>query len=316
MITKGSRFFLGFSALAYLGAIVYGLSTGGHLFGVFTLGYKEAVGELLGYSLLIGVSAVSLGLGCICLALRDADPAAEAQVAHLDHAPAVDAPNTPSVWPVVAAFGLGMAAVGLVVSSALFAAGMVAIAIVVVEWAIKAWSERQTGDPEVNQAIRNRLMHPIEIPVGALLAIGLIVACISRVLLAAPEAGSTVIAIVVATLILLTASLIATRPKASANIVSGLLLAVGIGVIAAGIAAASLGPRDFEEHHVDEGYQQPRVGGELPPERPSTTTTVAGATATTVAPAETTTTTAPADTPATTTVDGPVTTTSIAGGSN
>ena len=50
MITKGSRFFFGFAALAYVGAIVYGLSTGGHVFGVFSLGYKEGVGEHLGYT--------------------------------------------------------------------------------------------------------------------------------------------------------------------------------------------------------------------------------------------------------------------------
>ena len=295
MITKGSRFFFGFAALAYVGAIVYGLSTGGHVFGVFSLGYKEAVGEHLGYTLLLGAAAVSAFLGFICIALRDADPEAEAQVAHVDHAPPAEAINRTNFWPIVAAFSLGALAIGLVVGSQLFVAGCIGIAIVIVEWGIRNWADRRTGDPEVNREIRNRIMLPIEIPVGALLCIGVLVALISRVLLATPKEGSTGVAIVVALLVLGTATLIATKPRLSANLISGLLLLGGIAVLAAGITAASVGTRDFEQHEEDTTYEQPPVGGELPPERPETTTTVAGAapaTTDTTAAAETTTTTA------------------------
>lgn len=295
MITKGSRFFFGFAALAYLGAIVYGLSTGGHVFGVFSLGYKEGVGEHLGYTMLLGSAVVSAFLGFICIALRDADPEAEAQVAHVDHAPPAEAINRTNFWPIVAAFSLGALAIGLVVGSQLFVAGCIGIAIVIVEWGIRNWADRRTGDPEVNREIRNRIMLPIEIPVGALLCIGVLVALISRVLLATPKEGSTGVAIVVALLVLGTATLIATKPRLSANLISGLLLLGGIAVLAAGITAASIGPREFEEHEEDTTYEQPPVGGELPPERPETTTTVAGAapaTTDTTAAAETTTTTA------------------------
>lgn len=298
MITKGSRFFFGFAALAYVGAIVYGLSTGGHVFGVFSLGYKEAVGEHLGYTLLLGAAAVSAFLGFICIALRDADPEAEAQIVHLDHAPPAEAINRTNFWPIVAAFSLGAMAIGLVVGSQLFAAGCIGIAIVVVEWGIRNWADRRTGDPEVNREIRNRIMLPIEIPVGALLCIGVLVALISRVLLATPKEGSTGVAIVVALLVLGTATLIATKPRLSANLISGLLLLGGIAVLAAGITAAAVGTRDFEEHHEDTTYEQPPVGGELPPERPETTTTVAGA-----APATTDTTAAAETTTSTTSVE-------------
>lgn len=295
MITKGSRFFFGFAGLAYVGAIVYGLSTDGHVFGVFSLGYKEAVGEHLGYGVLLSVAAVSAGLGFICLALRDADPEAEAQVVHLDHAPPAEAINRGNFWPIVAAFSLGMATVGLVVGSQLFVAGLIGLGIVIIEWAIRNWADRRTGDAEVNREIRNRLMLPIEIPVGALLCIGVLVGLVSRVLLATSKEGSTGVAIVVAVLVLAVASLIATKPRLSANLISGVLLFGGIAVIAAGITAAAVGPRDFEEHHDDTEFQQPPVGGELPPERPETTTTVAGgASPTTSTPGATTTTEADA----------------------
>ena len=34
------------------------------------------------------------------------------------------------------------------------------LAVVVVEWTVQVWADRATGDPEVNRAIRNRLMYP------------------------------------------------------------------------------------------------------------------------------------------------------------
>ncbi len=281
MITKGSRFFFAVAAFAYVGAIVYGLSTGGHVFGVFSLGYKESVGEHVGYGILLGLAAVSAGLGCVLVALRDADPEAEAQVLHLDRVPPADAINRTNFWPIVAAFSLGAMAIGLVVGSPLFVAGCIGLGIVIIEWAMRNWADRRTGDAEVNREIRNRIMLPVEIPVGALLCIAVLVALVSRVLLATPKEGSTGLAIVVAVLVLGTATLIATKPRLSANLISALLLLGGIAVLAGGITAASVGPREFEEHEVDTGYEQPPVGGELPPERPSTTTTVAGAPATT-----------------------------------
>lgn len=273
MITKGSRFFFGVAGLAYVGAIVYGLGTGGHVFGVFSLGYKEGVGEHLGYTVLMGLAGVSAALGFIVVALRDADPEAEAQILHLDHAPPAESVNRTNFWPIVAAFSLGAMAIGLVVGSQLFVAGCIGLGIVIVEWGIRNWADRRTGDPEVNREIRNRIMLPIEVPVGALLCIGLVVALISRILLATSKEGSTGVAIVVAVLVLGVATLIATKPRLSANLISALLLLGGIAVLVGGITAASVGPRDFEEHHDETEYELPPVGGELPETPPDTTTT-------------------------------------------
>lgn len=273
MITKGSRFFFGVAGLAYVGAIVYGLGTGGHVFGVFSLGYKEGVGEHLGYTVLMGLAGVSAALGFIVVALRDADPEAEAQILHLDHAPPAESVNRTNFWPIVAAFSLGAMAIGLVVGSQLFVAGCIGLGIVIVEWGIRNWADRRTGDPEVNREIRNRIMLPIEVPVGALLCIGLVVALISRILLATSKEGSTGVAIVVAVLVLGVATLIATKPRLSANLISALLLLGGIAVLVGGITAATVGPRDFEEHHDETEYELPPVGGELPETPPDTTTT-------------------------------------------
>ena len=107
------------------------------------------------------------------VALRDADPDATAALQASDVLPEVAPPASASPWPMVGAFGLVVTALGLVVGPGLFVLGLVLLAVTAIEWAVQVWADRATGDPEVNRAIRNRLMAPLEIPVGAVLVIAL-----------------------------------------------------------------------------------------------------------------------------------------------
>ena len=142
---------------------------------------------------------------------------------------------------------------GLVVGSPLFVIGLVGLAIVTVEWAVQAWSDRATGDPEVNRAIRNRMMYPVEIPAIAVLGIGVFVLSISRLLLALPEGGAYVVFGVVPAVVLGVGWLIAVRPKVSRSLVAALLLVGGLAVLAGGVVGAVHGEREFEEEHTKEG---------------------------------------------------------------
>jgi hypothetical protein len=59
----------------------------------------------------------------------------------------------------------------------------------------------------------------------------------------------------VATLILSSATLVATRPRLSASLVTGLLVVAGVALLGGGIVGAVAGERDFERHeeeHVEE----------------------------------------------------------------
>ena len=191
MVGTGSRLFFAYTVLALLGAAVYGLASGGDVVGVLTLGYKGGVGEHFGYSVLVLLGASTLVLGLFSVVLRDADPDATAALQASDVLPEVAPPASASPWPLVGAFGLVVTALGLVVGAGLFVLGLVLLAVTAVEWAVQVWADRATGDPEVNRAIRNRLMAPLEIPVGAVLVILFVVLGISRVLLAvvAPDRG-------------------------------------------------------------------------------------------------------------------------------
>ena len=255
MFKTGSRFLFGLAAFGYVAAIVYAAATGDHgigmdsIIGPLTGGYKGYVGDHVGYSVLVGLSAASLGLGIFFTALRDGDPEASAQVMGLETVPEVPAPDRVNYWPIVGAFSLGALVIGLAVGPAMFIVGGVGLAITGVEWAVRAWSDRATGDPEVNRAIRDRFLRPVEIPGLALIGIGLMVLAVSRILLALPKTGGYVVFGLVPAVIFILGYLVANRPKISQSAIAGMLLIGGIVLLGGGVVAAIAGEREHEGGH-------------------------------------------------------------------
>ena len=248
MTPKGTKFLFGLSAFGFSAALVYGLGTGGDLIGVISAGYSGGVGEHAGYAILVALGVVAGALGVMMAAFRDADPASVAQIAVTESLPPAEPPAGMSYWPVIASFGVAILAVGAVVGPGLFLLGGVVLVAATFEWTVRAWSDRATGDPEVNRSIRNRLMYPIEIPAIALLVIGGVALGFSRVFLALPQEGATIAAMVAAIVVFGGAAVLATRPKINPSVVSGILLAGGLAVLVAGVVGAGAGERDFEEH--------------------------------------------------------------------
>jgi hypothetical protein len=260
MFKTGSKFLFALAGFGFVAAVAYAGGTGDHaigmdtLVGPLTLGYKGYVGEHTGFSILIGVSAAALFLGIFLSALRDTDPDAQAQVVGLDAVPEVEVPATVNYWPVVGAFSLGAIALGLAIGPAMFVIGVIGLTVTAVEWAVRTWSDRATGDAEVNRAIRNRFMYPVEIPGVAVLGIGGLVLAISRILLALPKLGSYAVFALVPIAVLGIGALIVSKPKISPSVVAGLLLVGGVAILAGGVAAAVAGEREHgEEEHEEEG---------------------------------------------------------------
>lgn len=248
MTTTASKFFFGAGIVALLATAVYGWGTDGGMLGSLTAGFKGGAGELGGYVVLLAAAAVLLGLGVATSILRDADPEAQAAAARLDVAPPVNVPHGPSYAPVLAAFSAVLAAVGLVASPVVFVLGLLLLLLCVLEWMVKAWSERATGDPATNLQIRNRLMHPIEVPVFAGLGILVLVVSFSRIFLTLDRNATSVVAIVIGALITAGAFVVAYRPKLSKDAIAVLLVVGALLTIGGGIVAAANGPRDFEHH--------------------------------------------------------------------
>ena len=254
MFTWGSRNLLGVALLAWLGALVYGLTTGGHLIGVLSLGYKHGVGEHVGYTILMSAAFTAVLLSVVSVATRDGNSEEMSALVGVEHALAVRPPSKPAFWGPMAAFGLACIAVGVATSEAFLYLGLAVLAVTVFEWAVLAWSDRATGDAEVNSVIRSRFLSPFEVPMMALLGAAVVVLGLSRVMLAVSEVGSVVVAVVAAALIFGFAIFIA-KTRAPRTIISAILAVGAVAVLAGGIVGAAVGERDFHhgEEHSEEG---------------------------------------------------------------
>jgi hypothetical protein len=246
MFTTGSKWFLGLGVAALVLAVAYGWTTGGTGLGPLTVGYKGGIGDHVGYALLMSIAGAAFFLGILAVAIRDADSSAIAQVAGTELAPKVAPPARGAYWPVLGALGASLVLLGLVMSNVLFFVGFGVVVAVGVEWMVLAWSDRATGDPEVNRSIRQRIMGPFEIPVTGVLIAGGTIFSFSRVFLAASEHGAVYAAIGAGTMVFLLGILLATRPKISSNLVAGLLVVVALGVVSGGVVAAAHGERKVE----------------------------------------------------------------------
>ncbi|MDE0163201.1 MAG: hypothetical protein OXL98_15880 [Acidimicrobiaceae bacterium] len=254
MFTTGFKFFFGLFAAFCAAALVYGYTTGGNHVGPLSLGWKGGVGDHIGYGVLVGLAAVSLTISLVLVSFRDADASAQARLQNLAEV-LTDQPVTASFWPVVASFGAGAAAVGLVLHPMVFVLGLAVIVLSMVEWTMDAWADRATGDTAVNRELRNRIMAPIEIPVVGALAVGVIVLAASRILLTVSQLGAVTVAGVVSALILGGAWVYASRPGLGRRLVRVLGTVGALLLLVGGVLAAVAGERDFA-HHTDETHEE------------------------------------------------------------
>lgn len=252
MITTGTKWFLGLGIVTLAMAAAYGWTTGGTGLGPVSVGYKGGVGDLFGYGILLAAGLLSLTQGLILAAWRDADPQAQAQVAALDAVPSAR-PATVSYWPAIAAFGAGLVVVGLVSEPLLFIFGLIVLGIVLIEWTVQTWADNATGDPATNRRIRNRLMNPIEFPVGGALAVAVVIISFSRLFLATSKDGAVIGAAILAAAVLALGWVLAARPRISANVVVGLLLAIAVAIIGIGVASGIAGQREYHKVGEEEG---------------------------------------------------------------
>ena len=255
MFKTGSKLLFGLAVVGLVAAVAYAAGTGGvhvgmdAILGPLSAGYKGGVGEHAGYAVLAGLFVATLGTGIVLAALQDADPEAGAQAHGLDAVPEVPAPAKVNYWPVVGAFSIAALALGLAVGPPMFVIGLLGLFATTVEWAARAWSDRATGDPEVNSEIRNRLLQPIEIPVLAVVVIAIMVLAVSRILLALPKTGSYVVFGAVPALFLAVGALITLKPKLSRSVIAAMMVVGALAILAGGVVAAVHGPREHEGGH-------------------------------------------------------------------
>jgi len=254
MFTTGFKFFFGL-ALALAGAaVISGYATGGGHVGPISLGWKGGVGDHVAYITLVGLSVVAGTVALIIVSFRDADPSAQAHYLGVESVEPTT-PTSGTTWPVIGTFGVAVALLGLALNTVFFIVGLVMIVLATFEWAMHAWADRATGDPQLNAELRSRIMAPIEIPVKGFLIVAAVALATSRIFLNASKLGSVVWAGVIASVIFGIGILFAAKPKMNRNALAGLVLATGIAVLGGGILAAVDGEREFHLHGEDHGEE-------------------------------------------------------------
>lgn len=262
MLTTGSKFMFGSAVMALLGAFFIAIATSGHsvgmaeLTGPISIGYKGPVGSHFAYAMLLAYAGVALLIGAVLSATRDGDPEVGARYQGLDTPVAVLPPRGTNHWPLIGAFGTAMVILGLVYSPPLFVLGLITTGISGIQWSIYAWSDHATADPFANRKVRHELTYPLDFPLFAILAIGLFVFSLSRILLALPDPADTVVFGAVPAVAFVVAILLSRRPATSRNVVTTLTVLGVCAVLVMGIWGMVQGPKTVEK---DENSPHPYV---------------------------------------------------------
>jgi hypothetical protein len=231
MFTTGSKLLIGASLASAIFAAVYGITQGG------TLGTIGLVSAAVGLGLLAAINVY----------VRDAN------VSAMDHeafanAPGAQATARPSIWPLFMGLGVTTVALGLVTNRTFFIVGWVVIAAATIEWMVQGWSERASVSEEYNDNVRDVLVDPIELPVAAAVAAGVVVYSFSRIMLGLPSKTSTVVAFVVAAFFVIAVGSFVSTRKVSKPALTGAFSLAAIALVAGGSFAGLNGERETHEH--------------------------------------------------------------------
>ncbi len=153
--------------------------------------------------------------------------------------------TSPAYWPPMAAAGVGIITVGLVVNTQLTLLGAAILILAALEWTLSAWADRRTPDMSRNLEERARLALPIQVPVYGALAIAVPVFMLSRILLSVERNVASITAIVVAAAVLAFAFLVYLVPSVRDNIMVIVVALAVAALIGGGIVAAAVGERDI-----------------------------------------------------------------------
>ena len=244
MFTTGSKLLLGGTVASLVAAVAWGVTNGG------ASGYVGVIGLLsvaAAFGLLFGVNYY----------VHDCNVPAAAPDALVVSAAAQRAPR-PSMWPLVAAVGVGLIALGSFTKPIVFKAGILVVLAASIEWLVHAWSERASADAAYNDTLRKRLLNPLEFPLLAAVGAAVLVYSFSRIMLFLSKTGGPIAFIFVGLLILGFATIFALQPTAKRGVIIGICAIGALGLVSAGAATAVSGQREIDRHPVvtdDDGAQ-------------------------------------------------------------
>lgn len=236
MFTPGSKYFLGLTGVSLISAILY----------MILINPSD-----LGAVALFGVVATAATIAGFTLFTRDGTPATAD-----DAAEASAVAPVPSFWPIVFAFGAALVLLGVATSPIVFILGVAVLVAGGVEWVIQDWADRASADVAYNSFARARAISAIEYPGLAAVGLAVIAFLFSRIMLTVSKSTAAVLFMVVAALVVVVGTAIASKPAMRGKNTARIAVASAVLLAAAGVVSAISGERHelavaVEEKHYD-----------------------------------------------------------------
>lgn len=248
MLTTGSKLFLGLTAASVVAFVVYGITQ--------DFGALGSIG-------LFFVALALCGLGVLTLYIRDADVSAMDEAAVRTSAAAALPPRS-SMWPLAGAIGAVLLLIGVLTDARWFIAGVAVIIVALAEWTVQAWSERASGDAGYNESVRERMLHPLELPIVGAIGLVILIFGFSRLMLALPRDAGPPLFIIAAGIILIFGVIFASKRHLRRGVVAGITVVGALAILAGGIAGAVVGERDeLSEAQEEDHFAERACGAEL-----------------------------------------------------
>ena len=243
MFTTGSKMFLGATMLSVVAAIVFAASTGG------AVGLMSTIG-------LVTAAVIFTFLAGINLFTRDGNtPSMEQGIEHTSSA--AQPPVGRSMWPLIAAIGIGGLIVGVVSKPVVFKVSVIVLFAAIVEWMVQSWSERASADDRYNANLRSRMLNSLEFPILGTVGAGAVIYAFSRLMLAAnPDAGRWIF-VFIGAVVIAGGFMFATGRVTSKRTVAGVCTISAVVLLGVGVASALQGQRTIHPHPtVDDASQK------------------------------------------------------------
>jgi uncharacterized membrane protein YphA (DoxX/SURF4 family) len=206
-------------------------------------GHEESGIVLLGFAA-VGALALAVAVG---FAVSDRAPWVASDAPMAEQPPAGGAPSRPSIWPLGAALGFGLLAVGAATIGTVQLAALLVLFVVGAGWLVQQWTEHHRYTPIFGGRLQERFLIPFGLPVGVLALVATILISLSRIFLALPDQGTRAVALGIAVLLLVSAFSVAASKRMARTalmFLCGFALAAAIG---AGVAGVVHGERKFEK---------------------------------------------------------------------
>ena len=234
MFTTGSKLFLGATATTVVGALVWGACNGG----------------AAGVAGVVGVAALAVALAFIAginLFTRDGNVPTNTPNPEIT-AGAAQRGSDSSLWPLVAAVGVGGLVIGAVSRPVVFKVSVVVLLAALAEWMIQGFAERASSDAAYNKTVRKRLLNPLEFPVLGAFVLAVVVYGFSRVMLTSSKSSGRIVFIIIGAIVMFAAFLIAARRGMGKGATMGIGVIAAVALLGVGIASAVSGQRTIEAH--------------------------------------------------------------------